>query len=366
MYPLILIYDCIFVPSSFPMSRMPNRRHYYFLFAACFLIFWFLFKIGGMIDPVRSFISALIDVSVSVGAMMVTVEWLLPRLVYGRRYGLFAGSFIGLLFFCGTLIVLTQLRLSGTSLFAYRENIARYRQHYFYWFWADLILGSYFLVFLVSASGAAIRFAFDRMKAQNRVDQLERENLTAELELLKNQINPHFLFNALNTIYYKIDRSNSSARDTLQRFSELLRYQLYECNQPDISIEQELAFIKSYIDLQRERLNNNYCIETRGFNEVGGMRISPFLLMPIVENCFKHTAGGTGAPNRILIECKKENGHFILRTSNNENPQTRLDKKGIGLENIQRRLNLLYGGRHEILTARNNGIFSLTLKLDLQ
>jgi hypothetical protein len=318
-----------------------------------------------MIELVRSFFSALIDVSVSMITMLVTVEWLLPRLIYRGRTAAFMTAFTALLFISGSIIILTQLQLSGTSLFAYRDNIARYKQHYFYWFWADLIFGSYFLVFLVSATGAAIRFAFDRAESQSRVSQLEKEKISAELELLKNQINPHFLFNALNTVYYKIDKSNLTARETLQRFSELLRYQLYDCNLDDISIEQELAFIQSYIDLQRERLNDNFQIECKGFRDVRDMRISPFLLMPIVENCFKHTAEDHDRPNLIVIECKKNDGSFMLTTTNTVWQEAKVEKKGIGLDNLKRRLNLLYKGRHEILTARTNGMFSLTLKLDL-
>src|SRR4029077_15970578 len=106
--------------------------------------------------------------------------------------------------------------------------MARHKQHCFYWFWADLIFGSYFLVFFISATGTAIRFAFDKLKAANTIGQLEKDKTTAALAALKNQIHPHFLFNALNTIYYKIERTNTDAREIFQNFSDILRYQLYE------------------------------------------------------------------------------------------------------------------------------------------
>ncbi len=186
-----------------------------------------------------------------------------------------------------------------------------------------------------------------------------------KLDLLKNQINPHFLFNALNTIYYKIDRSNQTARETLQRFSKMLRFQLYECDKPYIAIEHELSFLSSYIDLQKERLNDNYHIVCKGFDEVTNLMISPFLLMPLIENCFKHISDSVDKENNIFIECRKESNTFLLTTSNTVNQQAGEKKMGIGLENTQKRLKLVYPKKHELITTRTADTFELTLKLEL-
>ena len=347
------------------MNWILRNRIYYYLFAVLFFAFWFLFKVGGIPELQHALLSTSVDVAVSMAALLMTIEVLLPRLVYRHKYGLFFFCFLLLIAICGTIIILSQLSLDGSSLLEYRANVARSPKHYFYWFWADLIFGSYFLVFFISSAGAAIRFAFDRVKALNMVERLEKEKVVAELDVLKNQVNPHFLFNALNTIFYKIDRTNQPARETLERFSKMLRYQLYECNSEYIEIEKELEFLTSYIDLQKERLNENYEIECKGFNEVKDFQISPFLLMPIIENCFKHVSNRGDKQNHIFIECKKDNNIFFITTRNSIDTAVNNGKGGIGLENIRKRLQLVYPKAHELNTKKNNGSFELILKIQL-
>jgi two-component system LytT family sensor kinase len=347
-----------------------GRHIYYLVFGGLFFLFWLLFKVGGMPVIPLALLSTSIDVAVTMGALVITLEILLPRLVYRRKIGLFVGCFLFLVLLAGTVIILSQLRLLGRSLFTYQKDLARYQEHYFYWFWADLVFGSYFMVFFVSAVGAAVRLAIGRMQAMNQVERLQKEKALSELELLKHQINPHFLFNALNTVYYKIDRGNGAARETLQRFSNMLRYQLYECDRGLVEVEKELEFIGAYIDLQKERLNDNYTIECSGLGEVRGFLIAPFLLMPLVENCFKHVSGypaGSGLGNTISVACSVEGATFRLRTCNSVGRDVGDDssRKGIGLENLRRRLDLVYPGRYGLVISEGKGFFEAELSLTI-
>jgi len=343
---------------------MPRSRLYYIGFISIFSLFWLVFKIGGIANIEQAIASSAIDIAVCIMAMLITVYILLPKFFYIQRYGLFAFLFSGTIFIGGSIIILLQLELHGSSLSSYRANVAR-SNHYFYWFWSDLIFGSYFLVFMIATGGAAIRFAFDRLQALNHVKQLEKEKLQTELDRLKNQINPHFLFNALNTIYYKIDRANQPARETLQQFSKMLRYQLYECERPSIEIEQELRFLLSYIELQKERMNDNYRIDYKGFEEVTGLFIAPFLLLPIVENCFKHVSQWPDRENDISIECRREKNTFLLRTSNSRVDMNGQEPGGIGLKNIQKQMELIYPGLYQLEIKRTPERFELTLQLEL-
>jgi two-component system LytT family sensor kinase len=343
---------------------MPRARLYYTGFLVVFTLFWLLFKIGGFANIYRALASTAIDMVFSIAAMWVTIAILLPKGLYTKKYKLFAGSYLLLIFLAGSLIILGQLELGGSSLLQYKEKVAR-SNHYFYWFWSDLIFGSYFLVFMITAAGAAIRFAFDRVKALNHIEQLEKEKLQTELERLKNQLNPHFLFNALNTIYYKIDRNNQPARETLQEFSKMLRYQLYECDKTAIEIEQELWFLQSYIELQKERMNSNYRISCKGFDEVTGLTITPFLLLPIVENCFKHVSQWTDRENEICIECAQQKNTFLLVASNSMQDTNGHHHGGIGLKNIQKRLELIYPGAHQLTIRQTKERFELSLQLQL-
>jgi len=341
------------------------KKHYsYLLFGILYFMFWFLFKFGGWAEFPRALYSSIIDIVVTMSCLLVTVEILLPKFIYHQKYSRFILSFILLVLFAGSVIILSQMKLLGQSLLSYRENLAKHPEHYFYWFWADLIFGSYFMVFFISLTGAGVRLAFDKLKESAKVQRLESEKITAELQLLKEQINPHFLFNALNTIYYKIDRNNAAARDILQRFSGMLRYQLYECNNPWVDIKSEFAFIKSYIELQKERLNENYKVSYQGFNEATGFEIAPFLLLPLVENCFKHVSDSAEKENTITLTCSQSGNTFQFETINTINPGYQKSENGIGLENIRKRLQLLYAGRHELNVCQAEDSFTVNLKID--
>src|SRR5690349_14274886 len=120
------------------------------------------------------------------------------------------------------------------------------------------------------------------------LQKIKIENLNSEINYLKAQINPHFLFNSLNTLYAQIDQKNVDAKRTLEKISEMLRYQLYECNNETISMEKELEYIGNYIDLQRMRKENNVDISYQYDEAVKIFRVAPLLFIPFVENAFKH------------------------------------------------------------------------------
>jgi two-component system LytT family sensor kinase len=343
---------------------MLRPRIFYIGFLVIFSLFWMLFKIGGYADFPKALLSFTLDMAPCVGAMLVTTDILLPKYFYQKKYLPFGLIYFLLILLAGSIIVWGQLAMSNISLSNYSERVAR-SNHFFYWFWSDLIFGSYFLVFMITAAGAAIRFAFDRVKAMQHIEQLKKEKLQTELDRLKFQLNPHFLFNALNTINYKIDRSNQPARETLQKFSKMLRYQLYECEKTNIEIEQELWFLQSYIELQKERMNSNYRVCCKGFDEINGLHIAPFILLPIVENCFKHVSQWTDRENEIHISCRQEKNIFFLNTVNSVAPANGDDAGGIGLKNISKRLELLYPGAHQLYIKQANEQFELTLQLEL-
>ena len=180
------------------------------------------------------------------------------------------------------------------------------------------------------------------------IRKMEVERLNAELEYLKAQINPHFVFNSINTIYFQIDRNNDLARRSLSDFSEMLRYQLYECNGNEIAIEKEINYIKSYVAMQRMRKDENYNIS---FSESPGLRgfsICPLLLIPFIENAFKHVSHSS--TNEIRISLGRQGNSFMLSVYNTKEKSTVNGMHtGIGLKNVRRRLDLLYGGRHQLV-----------------
>jgi LytS/YehU family sensor histidine kinase len=218
---------------------------------------------------------------------------------------------------------------------------------------------------LIASGGLAIRLSFDRITTAKQIMQLEYEKTRAELEGLKNQMNPHFLFNALNTVYYKIEKSNVEGRRFLESFSSLLRYQLYECNQPFVPVEKEMKFLNDYISLQSQRLDSQCSIRFNGFENISGYLIAPFLCMPIVENCFKHISRKPENDPFIHIYVKLNGGWLEMQTDNSRDDINDVESGGIGLQNIRQRLELIYRGNFLLETNTDKNLFHLLLRIKL-
>jgi two-component system LytT family sensor kinase len=309
--------------------------------------------------------SSSIEILLNIAALLCTVEWLLPRFFYRSAYRSF-GLGLGLIVLVGgTANMLFQLALMGSNPMEYQANIAKYKEVFYYWFWSNLVTGSYLMIFFVALSGFALRLAFDRILTARRLADMEAGHLRSELEILKNQINPHFIFNALNVIYYKIDRSNGAARALTEQFSTLLRYQLYECNEAVVEIEKEICFIENYVGLQRERSGDLVSISCSGFRSMTGFAIPPHVLAPLVENCFKHVSRFEDRENFIALTCSLDAGCFHFRALNSYDPTKKSEWSGIGLANTRKRLELLCRDRFTLSTAENGNHFETTLTLAL-
>jgi two-component system, LytTR family, sensor kinase len=343
---------------------MPRRLRYYILFATGFSLCSFLIKLGWTHDVGKALPSSIFETFMDVAALLCTVGWLMPRFFYRSQYGRF-GLGLGLLvFLVGTTNILVQLRIIvGSNLLEYHANIARYKEVFFYWFWSNLVAGSYLMIFFVVLGGFALRLAFDRVVTAKRLADMEAAHLRSELEVLKNQINPHFIFNALNTLYYKIDRSNGAARKLTEQFSALVRYQLYECNEAVVEIEKEICFIENYVCLQRERSGDVVKVSCSGFESMAGFTIPPHVLAPLVENCFKHVSRFEDRENFIALTCNLEKGRFHFRALNSYDPVRQRERSGIGLANTRKRLELLCHDRFTLSTVENGNHFETTLTL---
>lgn len=187
------------------------------------------------------------------------------------------------------------------------------------------------------------------------------DQVNTELAYLRAQINPHFLFNSINTIYFQINKDNRSAREMLSAFSDMLRYQLYECNGSTVAIEKEVAYLRSYVDLQRMRKDSHYSILFNASFDVKGFQIAPLLLIPFVENAFKHVSHAADG-NRIEVGLSFVRPVFSLSVFNTCEG-TASGGEGIGLRNVRRRLELLYAGNHTLTIDAQPTSFKIRLDL---
>lgn len=316
---------------------------------------WYYFRYQDY-PPETGWLITLVKVADLALMVYITNYFLIPRLLYKKRYLLFIVVFIIVVF--------------SFSLFKmYLEGQIMNRPQLFY-FWDRFKVRVYDNViphFLLVSTGAAFKLIMDYARAQRRLGEVSKEKAEAELNFLKSQINPHFLFNSLNSIYFLIDKQNTSARETLLQFSGLLRYQLYDCNEPTIEIEKEVAYLQDYIRLQQLRKDQQYEVKVAIGEEVSGFRITPLLLIPFVENAFKHISHHQHQRNFVQVALSRENGTFSFAVENSRDSHQRSTEpqSGIGLNNVKRRLELLYPGQYELQIDHNDSTFKVALNLHL-
>lgn len=275
----------------------------------------------------------------------------IPRLLYRKRYGQYL-----LVLLAAQCVMLLCDRLFFDLLIP--GEVHRIKN-----FFAFNLLPFFFIVI----ASAAFRMIRDRIEEDKRQKERETENLKTELSFLRSQVSPHFMFNVLNNMVALARKKSDLLEPSLIKLSSLLRYMLYETDEDKVPLEKEVEYLQNYIDLQRQRFGKNIQIDARIQAGETGHTIEPMLLIPFVENAFKH---GTGlmADARIDIRLTVERGVllFTIRNRYNEDTGEVKDKtSGIGLNNVKRRLNLLYEGGHHLQLEKKEGWFTVTLQLNL-
>ena len=217
----------------------------------------------------------------------------------------------------------------------------------------------------------SIKLAKNWVRTQKRQQLLEKEKLETELNFLRYQFNPHFLFNTINSIFFLIHKNPDMASASLAKFSDLLRYQLYECNDERILLSNEIAYLENFIELEKLRQNSNVEVSLQmNQRHTGHLMIAPFILMTFVENAFKHVSRHADQPNwiRIWLELDLDGEQVDFSVSNSRAQDLSndvLNYGGIGLKNVQRRLDLIYPGLYELDIQSNNNRFEVRLRLRL-
>jgi hypothetical protein len=211
-----------------------------------------------------------------------------------------------------------------------------------------------------------ISFFVGWVKTQQQKNELIRQTQQAELALLRSQINPHFLFNTLNNLYSLVYRKSDEAPGALMKLSEILRYMLYDANEEKVLLEKEVTYIKSYIELQQLRLSKPDFIKLTIEGDPGNRTIPPMLLITFIENAFKHGNKSVESPG-IVIHLQNSTDEFIFEVSSylvEGSAQNKDPYSGIGLQNVRRRLELSYPGKHDLLIGLSNEKFYVKLTID--
>lgn len=203
--------------------------------------------------------------------------------------------------------------------------------------------------------------------AYNRLQQTESEKLSAQIASLKSQINPHFLFNTLNNIYATAIDTSPGTADMIDKLSEMMRYTMKDTHQDFVLLEDEINYISNFIELQKLRLDRSVKLEYYSLDNIPALRIAPMLLIPFIENAFKHGVNSE-QKSRIKIELTMDRTEFQMSVLNNKvNIQRDIsEKSGLGIENTRHRLNLIYPSKHLLVINDTEKEFSVSLYINLQ
>jgi sensor histidine kinase YesM len=199
------------------------------------------------------------------------------------------------------------------------------------------------------------------------LEKMTNDHLQTELKFLKAQYHPHFLFNALNTVYFQMDENVAEAKKSIEKFSELLRYQLYD-QQQTVPVSRELHYLQNFIELQKVRSSDKLQLQVYFDPLLNSEQVYPLLFLPLVENAFKYAGGDY----RITIEARKKDDHILFAVENSVPEETAwikenssLPRNGIGLENLKRRLELLYPAKHTFTAIQKENSFFAAIQLPL-
>jgi len=265
------------------------------------------------------------------------------------------------------LLVLGGLTLLAIISFAF-NFFGRFHNGFLLSFFG--ILSVLFLTFWLpfTVLSLLVYLFFKARRQKVLYNQMLKQNSEAELALLKAQLNPHFLFNTLNNIdtLIQVDEKEK-ASESLIRMSEMMRYTTYESGNSDVLLEEEIEYLKNFIELQMLRLSNKELVkfETRG--NMADLRVAPMMLIPFVENAFKHASDKKSA-EAIKISIERLGNDFTFSCVNkfDETRNFSKDKSGgVGLVNIEKRLHLLYPDKHTLTISKQNGKFEIRLTLNL-
>ncbi len=220
--------------------------------------------------------------------------------------------------------------------------------------------------------GMSIKLTKNWVASQKRQQALEKEKLETELKFLKSQFNPHFLFNTINSIFVLINKNPEMASESLIKFSSLLRYQLYECNSPKIPLKNELAYIESFMELESLRQNQNFELKVHLPKVIEGLTIAPFILIPFIENAFKHLSEDRKLKKWINLNIQLQGDELVFELANSANFELQhtlpegVVYGGLGLRNVKRRLVIIYPEEHTLIVTKGEDTHTVKLQLKLQ
>lgn len=325
------------------------------------VLFWLVFM-GVLIlldrnelDLMTNILSNLVLTIFFAAIAYTNILYLIPHYLFTRK------TFLYVVFLITGIVLITPVYIS-LQLLIYSHYPDKANLYY------TNISSIILLEFFVAILSLLFAIIIDWMKKRSEVMELYTTNIETELNFLKTQINPHFLFNTLNSIYALALKKSDEAPDLILKLSEIMRYMLYDCNEDSVPLDQELSYLKNYLDLEKFRKGTNNEITFTVEGDPEGKSVAPLLFITFVENAFKHGVNNVDKGYvRIHFRILEDQLHFEIE--NSVSPQIHLYKLhsgrgGIGLENVRRRLKLIHPGQHYLEITKNIDRFRVELTIN--
>jgi len=328
------------------------------LFQACF---WFMivalqmamgtnfleFKVALLLAGVNTIMAATM--------FYVNSFWLFPSFFERKRFGLYVLINIGL------LILLSHLFVEVNGLIIVDHKIHEPKFNFPPFFHYMRMVSMLIFMFFISLVFSLIR----KVGVQDATEkQLSKEKSDTEIQLLKAQINPHFIFNSMNNIYSLAYSKSDQAPEAILKLSEMLRYVYYDCNRDEVTLGAELEYIRNYMAFQQMKSphEQNIVLDTEGIDE--SFRIAPMLFIPFVENSFKYSKIEDLKDARVEIKLSTNQGNLYFKISNTYHDNGNIPGSGVGIENVRNRLALTYPGKSSLDIKDENNLFEVKMKIE--
>ncbi len=299
-------------------------------------------------------------------AAYLLVYFLIPRFIYQRKWILFLLFFIASAYLLSVLARLSIIHIAEPILHhdGYDESL-----------WEVIADPVYLLkVYVVSLYIPAfilfsLKLTKDRFQQENKILNLEKEKSSAELNFLKAQMNPHFLFNTLNNIYALAKEKSDQAPEMIMQLSEILDYTIYECNQDIVHISKEWELIENYVEIQRPRYAEQLVVSMQKRVDDDEAKVAPLILITLVENAFKHTLISPKSKPTIKINLSVKGGKLdfeVFNTKSTSHSKKVGKKKGIGVQNLKRQLENIYPEQYNLTVNEQEDSYHVNLSINLE
>jgi sensor histidine kinase YesM len=326
------------------------------LFWICILnYFTWGFGIGPTGDVKSQYIRILWFIPGFMAVVYTLLYFLIPRFLVKKKYFNFILGFMGLIVFAILYVEVFQLNYHSTNKFVGFD---------FRW-------GKNILPFIhVAGIAISIKFIKYAYFQEDRAVKARQQKTIAELELLKAQIHPHFLFNTLNNLFAHTLRNSTDSPQIVSRLSNLLRFMIYESRQDFIPLAEEIKLLNNYIDLEKLRYGQELDMSVTFTGDLENKLIRPLLLLPLIENSFKHGMSQQLEKKWIQLAMEVDQHILYFKLANSKDPkqvktEVRGKSKGIGLENVRRRLELLYPGKYKMEVLDQDDVFLIDITLEI-